>query len=229
MHINGAAVAVILKAPHLVQQLVTGVDAVRVGGQTVQQFQLLGGSLHHLALDPQLIAVHVQTQVVEFDHALGALGSSRGGLAAAQHRLDAGHHFLGIKGLYHVIVCTQLQAQHLIKGLALGREHHHRGVARLADAAAHFQTVHLGHHHVQQHHIGLDLIELFQTFFAIVCHRDLIALLGQVQPQQLADIGIVVHNEDLFVGHNDLLPFYRMPAGAGRAAKYSTSYYTEEL
>ena len=76
MHIDGAAVAVILKAPHLVQQLVAGVDAVRVGGQTVQQFQLLGGSLHHLALDPQLIAVHVQTQVVEFDHALGALGSS---------------------------------------------------------------------------------------------------------------------------------------------------------
>ena len=38
---------------------------------------------------------------------------------------------------------------------------------------------------------SLDLIELFQTFFAIVCHRDLITFLGQVQPQQLADIGIV--------------------------------------
>ena len=74
-----------------------------------------------------------------------------------------------------------------------------------------------------------ESLNLMISVIAIVCHRDLIALLGQVQPQQLADIGIVVHNEDLFVGHNDLLPFYRMPAGAGRAAKYSTSYYTEEL
>ena len=50
MHINGAAVAVILKAPHLVQQLVAGVDAVRMGGQTVQQFQLLGGASTTLPL-----------------------------------------------------------------------------------------------------------------------------------------------------------------------------------
>ena len=150
-----------------------------------------------------------------------------------QHRLDAGHHFLGIKGLYHVIVCTQLQAQHLIKGLALGREHHHRGVARLADAAAHFQTVHLGHHHVQQHHIGLDLIELFQTFFAIVCHRDLIALLGQVQPQQLADVGVVVHHKDLFVCHRYFLPFYAgfccICSPSGRFGSLLLFYYTGQL
>ena len=34
---------VVLKAPHLVQQLVAGVNTVGVGGQAVQQLQLLGG------------------------------------------------------------------------------------------------------------------------------------------------------------------------------------------
>jgi len=174
--------------------------------QTIQQFQLLGGSFHHLALDPQLVAVHIQPQVIELDDPLGALGGCGGSLAAAQHRLDARHHLFCVKGLYHVIVCAQLQAQYLVEGLALGGKHHHRGVARLADAAADLKAVHAGHHHVQQHHVRLDGVELFQSLFAIVCHRDLIALLGQVQPQQLADVGVVVHHKDLFVCHKCFPP-----------------------
>ena len=181
-----------------------------MGSQTVQQLQLLGRSLHHLALDPQFVAVHVQTEVVELDDALGALGGSGGSLAAAQHRLDARHHLFCVKGLDHVVVCAQLKTQHLVKGLALGGKHHHRGVARLADAAADLKAVHAGHHHVQQHHVRLDRVELFQSFFAIVCHRDLIALLGQVQPQQLADVGVVVHHKDLFVCHKFSSPFMQV-------------------
>ena len=67
-------------------------------------------------------------------------------------------------------------------------------------------AIHLGHHHIQQHHIGLDQIELVQTFFAVVRGGDLVALFGQIKPQQLADVGIVVHDEDLFVGHSGFLP-----------------------
>ena len=138
-------------------------------------------------------------------------------LAAAQHRLDAGHHFLGVKGLDHVIVGAQLQAQHLVKGLALGGQHHHGGVAQLADAAADLEAVHPGHHDVQQHHVGLELVELFKALFAVVGRRDLIALLGQVEPQQLADVGIVVHNEYLFVCHVSVPPLSSpKPAPAGR-------------
>ena len=49
MDINRTGIAVILKAPHLVQQLVAGVDTVGVARQTGQQLQLLGRSLHDLA------------------------------------------------------------------------------------------------------------------------------------------------------------------------------------
>ena len=200
MDIDGAAVAVILEAPDLVQKLIAGVDPVGVRCQTVEQLQLLGWSLHHLALDPQLIAVHIQPEVVELDDALFRLGLGGSG-AAAQHRLDAGHDLFCIEGLDHIIVGAQFKAQHLIEGLALGRQHHDGGVAQLADTAADFQTVHLGHHHIQQHHVGLDLIELVQPLFAVVGDGDLIALLGQIEPQQLADIHVVIHDKDLFVCH----------------------------
>ena len=217
MDVDGAAVAVVFEAPHLVQQLVAGVDPVGVRGEAVQQFQLLRGSFHHLALDPQLVAVHVEAEVVELDDALGALGLGRGDGAAAQHRLDAGHDLFGVEGLDHVVVCAQLEAQHLIEGLALGRQHHDRGVAQLADAAADLEAVHPGHHDVQQHHVGLELVELFKALFAVVGRRDLIALLGQVEPQQLADVGIVVHNEYLFVCHVSVPPLSSpKPAPAGR-------------
>ena len=63
---------------------------------------------------------------------------------------------------------------------------------------------------VQQHHVRLDRVELFQPFFAIVGHGDLIALLGQVQPQQLADVGVVIHHKDLFVCHKFSSPFMQV-------------------
>ena len=65
MDVDRAGVAVILKAPDLVQQLVAGVDAVRVTGQAGQQLQLLRRGLNDLALDLQFIAVHVKVQIVK--------------------------------------------------------------------------------------------------------------------------------------------------------------------
>ena len=88
---------------------------------------------------------------------------------------------------------------------------------RSTDAAADLEAVHLGHHHIQQHHIRLELVEFLKALFAVVGGRDLIALLGQVEPQQLADVGIVVHNEYLFVCHVSVPPLSSpKPAPAGR-------------
>ena len=94
------------------------------------------------------------------------------------------------------IVGTEAQAAYLVHVFPLGRYHQDGDFLFLADAAADLEAVHPGHHDVQQHHVGLELVELFKAFFAVVGRRDLIALLGQVEPQQLADVGIVVHDED---------------------------------
>ena len=43
MDVDGAAVAEIIKAPDLVEQLIAREDAVRAGGQMVKKLQFLGG------------------------------------------------------------------------------------------------------------------------------------------------------------------------------------------
>ena len=65
MHVHGAAVAEIVKAPHLVEQLVARVDAVGRGREVVQQLQLLRGRVDLLAVDDQLVAVEVDDELVK--------------------------------------------------------------------------------------------------------------------------------------------------------------------
>ena len=107
MDVDGAGVAIIFKAPHFVQQLVTRIDPVGVPSQAGQQFQLFGRRIHHFTLHFQLIAVHIQVQVVKVINAFVFFILAA---AAAQNSLDTGRHFLGFKRLYDVIIRTQFQA-----------------------------------------------------------------------------------------------------------------------
>ena len=50
MHVHGTAVAEVVKAPDLVQQLITGIDPVGRGSQVVQQLHLLGRGIDLLAV-----------------------------------------------------------------------------------------------------------------------------------------------------------------------------------
>ena len=190
--------------------------------QAGQQFQFFGRGLDDFALDLELVAVHVQVQVVEIVDALGVV--LFGG--TAQHRLDAGRDLLGVKRLDDVVVGAELQAQHLVVGLALGRQHDDGGVALGAQFAADLPPVHDRHHDVQQHQVGVQFVKRLQRGGAVVRHRDVVPLFDKVEAQQFADILIVVHDEDLFVGHFRFPPFCgarRQPragqAGVLRAAK----------
>ena len=232
MHVDGAGVAVVLEAPHLVQQLVAGEHPVGVAGKIGQQLQLLGGRFHDLALHLQLILAHVQREVLELDDVLVAVF---GGVAAAQHRLDARHHLLGVEGLDHIVVRPQFQAQHLVKGLALGGEHDDRRVARGADAPADLPAVHLGHHHVQQHKAGLLALKGGHGGLAVGGDDGLVALLCQIQPQQFADVLVVVHDKNFFAWHGISFPSPPRPE-ARRLSAHGTPpkrggffYYTIHL
>ncbi len=61
-------------------------------------------------------------------HKLSLLLRHRGdgggtGLVAAQDGLYPGHQLLGVEGLYHIVVGSQLQPQDLVEDLSLGRKH----------------------------------------------------------------------------------------------------------
>ena len=204
MDVNRAGITVVLKAPDLVQQLVAGVNAVGVTGQAGQQFQLLGRCLDHLALDLELIAVHIQMQVVKVIYALVFLLLGGG---TAQHGLDAGRDLLGVKGLDDVVIRAQFKAKHLVIGLTLCGQHNDGGVVLAADFAAGLPAVHHRHHNVQQHQIRVQLVKLRQRRRAVVNHRHIVAFLYQIQAEQFADIFIVIDDQNLLVCHLVFPPY----------------------
>ena len=127
--------------------------------------------------------------------------------AAAQHRPNAGDDLLGLKGLDHIVVGPQLQAQHLVEHLALGGEHDDGAGGLFPDLPAHLPAVQAGQHDVQQQQVRAEGVEHFQGRLAVIGDGRLIALFFDVKPQKLADIGIVIHNQDPSRCHGGTLPF----------------------
>ena len=67
VYVDGSGFAEIVESPHLVEQLIAGVDLARVGSQMVEQLQLFGRRVNRAAADAQLIVGQVDRQVVVAD------------------------------------------------------------------------------------------------------------------------------------------------------------------
>ncbi len=133
---------------------------------------------HILARESVENALRAQRPVLEDDHLGGpgvvrrlrlALGERReasigllaqapfvGHALQAHQRAHAGEERHVVHGLGEEVVGTRLQAAHAVGGVGERGHHHHRDIGgrgvRL-QAAAHLETVHLRHHHVQQHDV----------------------------------------------------------------------------
>ena len=202
MHVHGAAVAEVVKAPHLVEQLVAGVDAVGRRRKVVQKLHLLGRRVDLLAVDDQLIGVEVDDELVEGELLALGLAVVAG---AAQHGVHARKQLLDLEGLDDVVVRAHLQAGDLVLGLTLGGEHDDGHFHGLAQLAADLPAVHHGQHDIEQHKVGLDLLGHLDGLAAVGRVRDLEPVLLQVQTQQLCDVVIVLHDEH-FLAHVILPP-----------------------
>ena len=209
MHVHGAAVAEVVKAPHLVEQLVAGVDAVGRGRKVVQKLHLLGRRVDLFAVDDQLIGVEVDDELVEGELLALGLAVVAG---AAQHGVHACKQLLDLKGLDDVVVRTHLQTGDLVLGLALGGEHDDGHFHGLAQLAADLPAVHHGQHDIKQHEVGLDLLGHLDGLAAVGRVRHLKAILLQVQTQQFRNVDIVLHDEH-FLAHVMLPPSPARRAG----------------
>ena len=167
-----------------------------MAAQAGQQLQLFGGRIHDLALYAQLIAAHIQAQIVKFIHALFLF---LGGGAAAQNRLDAGNHLFGVKGLYHIVVGPQLKAQHTVIHFALGGEHDNGHLTGFADLFAHGAAIHFGHHQIQQNQVRMLGFKGVESFLAVSGQNGGKALFYQIQAQKLGNVAVIIRNKDLFI------------------------------
>ena len=203
MDIHRPAVAKVVKAPDLVQQLIAGVDPVGGGGEIVEQLHLLGRCVDLLAVHDQLEGIHIDGQLVE--HQLPGLLLRSDAGSPSQHRLDPGQNLLHFKGFGDVVIGAGFQAVDLVVGLALGGEHDDGGLGLSPDSLAHSPAVHDGHHHIQQHQVGLDGPELGKALSAVGSHRHGVALLFQIHLQQFRDIAVILRDEYRY-SHVSFLP-----------------------
>ena len=100
---------------------------VRGRGKEVQKLQLLWRHFYRASHIEDRVVGLINNQIRIFhtsDIRSLRCGSSR--FVTAQNCFDTGYQFLGIKGLFHIVIGTELQSQNLIKDLALGREHDDR-------------------------------------------------------------------------------------------------------
>lgn len=128
-------------------------------------------------------------------------GLRRGaGLRSLQYRIDARHQFARAEWLGDVIIAADLEADHPVDLLVARGEEQDRRIRCLADSPAHFEAVHLGHADVEHDEIGRRLAEAAQRLGAVAGGDRLHAGLLQRETDDVADVGIIVGDENAF-GH----------------------------
>ena len=169
----------------MVQKLFPGKYLVGGSRQKIQKLQLLWRHFHGVAhIDYGIIGkVHNQVRVLHVFALLfgGRRSRGRGCLVTAQHCLDAGNQFLGIKGFYHIIISPQLQSQYLVENLSLSGQHYDRYLGGSAQLPADLITVYTGKHQVQQYQVGLEFRKYLKGFLAVPHNHCLITLFHQVE------------------------------------------------
>ena len=199
MYVNRSRVTEIVKAPYIVEQLCAGEHAVRTGGEKVQQLDLLRRRIHALALDNQIVRLLVDHQIVK-RQLLGRIIRRH----TAEYRTHARNDLRHFERLDDVVVRTHLQTGNAVRGLAFGRQHDDRHITLRTDLPADRPAVHHRHHHVEQQHVRLVGLPLFDALHAVFRLKHRVAFALQIQAQQLTDVGLVLYDQYL-LGHSSPL------------------------
>ena len=160
----------------------------------VQKLQLLGRSIHPLAVHNQFVGIQIHYQLIEGQLLLRARPLFSG---PAKHSMDAGQNLLHLKGLGNIVVRSHFQTGNLVLQLSLGCEHDNRRLGGFPDFPAHCPAVHPGQHDVQQHQVRLELAKLLYPHQAVSGQLTLHLLLLQIDAQQVSDILVVLHDQNL--------------------------------
>ena len=168
-----------------------------------QQLQLLGRSVHPLAVHQQLIGIQIDDQLVKGQLLLPGLLLHTG---AAQDSVNPGQHLFHLKGLDNVIIGPLFQAGHLVLRLPLGGEHNHRSLVVFPNFFQHRPAVHDRQHDIQQHQVGPESSEQLYALAAVLGDQALKALFFQIEVEQFSNVGVILDDQDFF-GHKQHLIF----------------------
>ncbi|SHT69626.1 Uncharacterised protein [Mycobacteroides abscessus subsp. abscessus] len=139
--------------------------------------------------------------LIEFDigEAQSRLASRLGAHAGpAQDHPQPGNHLFQTEWLGHVVVCAQRQAGDLVLQAVPCREEQCRCVDAVgAQPAQNSESIHSGHHHVEDHRVGADRARQVQGGGSAVCGIDIKALEFKTDREQLDDVRFIVDHQHL--------------------------------
>ena len=126
--------------------------------------------------------------------ALRSLGDAFSG--AAQDDSQPGDDLFQAERFGDVVVATERQPGDLVLQRIAGGKEQRRGVDAVgAQSAQHPETVHAGHHHVEDHRVGLDFAGQIQRRGSVGSGVDLEPLEFEAHRQQFDDVVFVVDDE----------------------------------
>ena len=182
--------------PHMIDELLAAQDLPPVLQHHQEQRILDARERDVLPVDPHLLAVVVEDESLEADHALLVL-RLRLLRRAAQHRLDTGQHLAQRERLRDVVVSAEVEALHgVVLRVACGQKDDGRLLRQrvVLHPSGHLETRHLAHHHVQQQQVVGGNVQR-QRLFGGVGHVGPVALRLQVELKNLAEVGLVVDHQ----------------------------------
>ena len=199
MHVDGPGVAEPVVPPHAVEDLLPREREAGPLGEEAEEVELLGRELDRLVGDQDLPATAVDGRGPGL-HDLGRTGA----VDPAQHRLHPRHQLGGGERLGEVVVTAELESEHAVDFAVACGEEDHGDLRRLAQPPAHFEAVDVRESDVEHDESWPVGAHRFKSGLAGCGLQHPEPVTGQVQVDQVGDVGLVVdhHDRASFHGRN---------------------------
>ena len=162
-----------LHIPDLAEELILGIDMIRILRKERQEIKFLCRELRFLAVDPDAPCRLVNFQTADLDDVVLVQVRPDQPVISGQMRLHARDQLTRRKRLRDVIVCAKPEPANLVDIVLLCTDHEDRCVSGFADLTADLETVHPGQHQVQYVEVIVLGERLCKTLAPVCLYIDL--------------------------------------------------------
>ena len=153
MGVHSAGVNGALVTPNVVEENIAALNAPTPFDQCREELELGGGKLDLPAAQADLVADAIHGDVAELQRVCGLSG----GIGAAQDALDAERKFARRKGLGHIVISAEFEAEDAVHFVGFGGEHDDGDVLGGSvgfECLADLKPAHAGKHQIEHDECG---------------------------------------------------------------------------
>ena len=190
--------------PHAAIDLIGGEDRACVLHEKSQDIVLLRREIHFLSVHAYGLGA-----VIQFDAADAELGGLHAAAAklqvAPELRANPRLHLQGVEGLCDVVIRADVEPQHLVAVFALSGQENDGDVGELANLRHGSETVHLGHHDIEENEVDILFGCDGKGFPPGLCFENAVSLRSQINFQRRENVFLVVADQNVVHSFASLL------------------------